>query len=98
MQYKEKNGKEDDNDEKTFYGVEMSTLATQVDFETSNSRSFGLNIVGVRSSTSNIGVSTSGSTNNPFDRDAINASLGHSEGDETEADFSLYCTPTEDSF
>ena len=58
----------------------------------------GLNIVGVGSSTSNIGVSTSGSTNNFFDSDAIDASLGHSEGDETEAGFSLHCTPAEDLF
>ena len=35
---------------------------------------------------------------NPFDRDAIDASLGHSEGDETEVDFSLHCTPVEDLF
>ena len=76
----------------------MSTPATEVDFETSNSRSLGLNIVGVRSSISNIVVSTSGSTNNPFDRDAIDASLGHSEGDEIEVDFSLHCTPAEDLF
>ncbi|KAG5236997.1 zf-BED domain-containing protein [Salix suchowensis] len=74
------------------------TPATQVDFETSNSRSLGLNIVGVRSSTSNISISTSGSTNNPFDRDAIDASLGHIEGDETKAGFSLHCTPTKDLF
>ena len=76
----------------------MSTPATQVDFKTSNSRSLGLNIVGVRSSSSNIGVSTSGSTNNPFDRYAIDASLGHSEGDETEAGLSLHCMPAEDLF
>ena len=76
----------------------MSTPVAEVDFETSNSRSLGLNIVGVRSSTSNIGVSTSDSTNNPFDRDAIDASLGHSEGDEIEAGFSLHCTVAEDLF
>uniref|UniRef100_A0A6N2LFF8 Uncharacterized protein n=1 Tax=Salix viminalis TaxID=40686 RepID=A0A6N2LFF8_SALVM len=36
--------------------------------------------------------STSGSTNNPFDSDAIDASLGLSEGNENEAGFSLHCT------
>ena len=89
-----KNGTEDDSDEDTFNGVEMSTGVIEDDFETLNSRSLGFNIVGVRSSTSNIGVSTGSSTKTHFHCDAIDAIPGHSEGDETEVGFSLHCTLT----
>ena len=93
-----KKGKEDDSDNETFNGVEVGTHATEPDFKTFNSRTLELNIVGVGSSTNNIGVSTSGTTNNLSDSDATDASLGHSEGNENEAGFSLHCMPTEDLF
>ena len=92
-----KNRTEDDSDEDNFNGVEMSTEATEDYFETLHSRSLGFNNVGAQSRTSNIGVST-GSTSNLFHCDAIDAIPGHSEGGETEAGFSLHCTPAEDLF
>ena len=93
------NGTEDDSDEDNFNGVEMSTEATEDYFETLHSRSLELNNVGAQSHTSNIAVST-GSTSNLFHCDAIDAIPGHSEGgeSETEAGFSLHCTPAEDLF
>ena len=75
----------------------MSTEATEDYFKTLNSMSLGFNNVRAQSRTSNIGVSN-GSTSSLFHCDAIDAIPGHSEGDETEAGFSLHCTPTEDLF
>jgi hypothetical protein len=82
------NGTEDDSDEDNFNGVEMSTEATEDYFETLHSRSLELNNV------------STGSTSNLFHCDAIDAIPGHSEGgeSETEAGFSLHCTPAEDLF
>ena len=38
------------------------------------------------------------STSNLFNCDAIDAILGHNEGNENKAGFSLHCTPAEDLF